>query len=157
MARELMDFGGRHFIFDTKFSDRPDKFGNEARYAYINLTDEEAADLKARGFNVKQTEETEKFKAEWYTKIIVKYGDNSMLWPKVYLKADNDNDDPYLYSPNNIGRIDDLWISNVDVVCAPYEYRPGEFSLYVRFMYLTQNISADPYHDKYFRNRGDNQ
>lgn len=149
MARELMSFEGRHFVFDTKFSDRPDKFGNEARYAYINLTDEEAADLKARGFYVKQTEGSEKYPAEWYTKITVKYGDNEVLWPKVYLVSEDA--EPYLYSDKNIARVDDLWISNVDVVCAPYEYRPGEFSLYVRFMYLTQNVTADPYHDKYFR------
>lgn len=154
MARELMSFEGRHFVYKTKFNSEPDKFGNKNRYANINLTEEEAMNLKAKGFIVKQTEASERYPAEWYTKINLNYDDNEMLWPKVYLVSDDN--EPYLYSANNIHNVDDLWIGNVDVVCAPYEYRPGEFNLYVRFMYLTQNVMADPYYNKYFK-KGENE
>jgi hypothetical protein len=155
MAKELMSFEGRRFKYATNFSGDPtkDKYHESNRKGNLLITQDEAKRLESMGFNVKMTKPVEgkesEYNPEWYIKIIVKFGENETLWPKVYLLS-GDNE-PKKLGPDTIGMIDDIWVGNVDVVCAPYEYEPGKFTLYVRFMYVTQNVDDDPYYAKYFK------
>jgi hypothetical protein len=147
------------FKFITNFAGDPerDRFGSDARQANIIIPDaEQAMALMQAGFNVKSTkpreDDDENFEPEYFIAIKVNY---DTKWPpKIYLVSGNS--DPVLLNEDTIGSIDDCSVANVNVILNPYEnQRTGRKSLYVRTMYVEQNVDEDPFAHRYSRVRDD--
>ena len=76
--------------------------------------------------------------------------------PKVYLVSGNC--EPKLLDEDSVGSIDQMRVKNVNVILNPYEYDPANngMSLYVRTMYVEQDLDDDPYAARYrARQEGD--
>lgn len=157
MASELIRIEGSRFIFSTNFEGDPakDKYRSPARKGNIVLSEEQAKDLRARGFNVKETkprpDEEDGFVPTYFVPIIVRFGEKEALHPKIYLVT-GENNQPVRLTDKTIGLLDDIWVENVDCMCGAHEYEPGKFTLYVRVMYVTQKTEEDPYASKYSTN-----
>ena len=153
--KELMSIENTKFIFRTNFSGDPerDTFGSEARKANIIIPDyDQAMEMRARGFNVKETRpkpgEEEDFEPSYFVAINVNYDTN---WPpKIYLVSGDAV--PVLLDADTIDILDKCYVLNVDVVLNPYcNQRTGKSSLYVRTMYVTQDVEDDPFAQRYMR------
>lgn len=154
--QKLIAIENTNFIFRTNFSGDPerDTFGSDARRANIIIPDiEQAQYLIDQGFNVKETkprpgDEDEDFKPTYFVAIGVNYDSN---WPpKIYLVSGDA--EQVLLDEESVGSIDMMHIRNVDVVLNPYHNeRTGRKSLYVRTMYVVQDINDDPFASKYRR------
>ena len=154
--RNLIRIDDAKFIYQTNFSGDPrrDRFGSDARKANITIPDiNQALALRDAGFNVKETkpreDEEEGFVPTFFVPINVGY--DSPWPPKIYLVS-GDNVEPRLLDEESVGDIDDCYVMNVNVILNPY-YNPktGKRSLYVRTMYVEQDISDDPYAARYRR------
>lgn len=157
--KKLISIENTRFIYRTNFSGDPerDTFGSDARRANIIIPSyQQAMDLLNAGFNVKQTKprpgEEEGFEPEYFVAIGVNYDTN---WPpKIYLVSGDAN--PVLLDETSVSTLDMIRVRNVDVVLNPYQnQRTGRSSLYVRTMYVVQDLEDDPYANKYRRNYGD--
>lgn len=153
--KQLISIEGTRFIFRTNFSGDPerDSFGSEARKASIVIPDErQALEMIDQGFNVKQTRpkpgEEEDFVPTYFVTINVNYDTD---WPpKIWLVSGNA--DPILLDSSSIDILDKCYVLNVDVVLNPYQNkRTGKSSLYVRTMYVTQDVEDDPFAARYLR------
>lgn len=157
--QKLISIENTRFIFRTNFSGDPerDTFGSDARRANIIIPDvEQAQYLIDQGFNVKETKprpgEEEDFQPTYFVAIGVNYDSN---WPpKIWLvSGDAEN---VLLDEESVGSIDMIQVRNVDVVLNPYHNeRTGRKSLYVRTMYVVQDINDDPFASKYRRSSDD--
>lgn len=153
--KELISIEDTKFIFRTNFSGDPerDTFGSEARKANIIIpTYEQAMDMRAQGFNVKETRpkpgEEEDFEPTYFVAINVNYDTN---WPpKIYLVSGDA--EPLLLDANTVSILDKCYVLNVNAVLNPYcNQRTGKSSLYVRTMYVEQDVEDDPYAHRYMR------
>ena len=103
-----------------------------------------------QGFNVKRTNpkpgEEEGFIPTYFVTINVNYDTD---WPpKVWLISGNA--DKILLDASTIDILDKCYVLNVDVVLNPYQNkRTGKSSLYVRTMYVTQDVEDDPFASRY--------
>ena len=152
------------FIFQSNLSGNPDgdRFGDMRRKCNIIIPDpEQAKDLIKAGFKVRQTkprqdDDPEDFQPEFFVTAILKYrtkaGVPVKYPPKVYLVSDDN--EPVLLSEDSVGLIDTMRVKNVNVVLNPYEYDPTNngLNLYIRTMYVEQDLDDDPYAARY-RNR----
>lgn len=155
MARErqLIAIENSNFIFRTNFSGDPerDTFGSDARVANIIIPDHmQARDLIDAGFNVKSTKpkpgEEEGFVPTYFVSIKVNY--DTPYPPKIYLVSGKA--DPVLLDEESVGSLDNCYVLNVDVTLNPYtNQRTGRKSLYVRTMYVTQDVEDDPFANRY--------
>ena len=142
------------FIYNTNFSGDPerDRFGSDARKAnFIIPTEEQALRMMEEGYNVRRTNpaegEEEGFAPTYFVSASLNY---DTKWPpKVYLVSDGA--DPKELDEESVGILDKCYIKNVNVVLNPY-YNPrtNKKSLYVRTMYVEQDISDDPFRGRYF-------
>lgn len=147
------------FIFTTNFSGDPsrDSFGNDSRKADIIIpTKEQADDLAEQGFNVKCTKpkpgEEEGFVPTYFITIKVNY--DSEWPPKIYLVSGEA--EPRLLAEETIDILDKIYITNVNVVLNPYfSERNNRWSLYVKTMYVEQDVDDDPFAARYRRNRNE--
>lgn len=145
------------FIFKTNFSGDPerDSYGSEERKANIIIpTEEQANELAAAGFNVKVTKPKEgaeeDFIPVYFISIKVSY--ESEWPPKIYLVVGDA--EPRLLDGESIDTLDKIYITNVKAVLNPYYSRKNDrWSLYVKTLYVEQDIEDDPYAASY-RNRG---
>ena len=153
--RKLISIENTKFIFRTNFSGDPDRdtYGNDARRANIIIPDiRQAQDLIEEGFNVKVTKprdgEEDGFIPEYFVAIGVNYDTN---WPpKIYLVSGDA--EPVLLNEESVGCLDMCQVQNVNVVLNPYtNQRTGRKSLYVRTMYVEQDIQDDPFASRYRR------
>lgn len=156
------------FIFQTNFSGDPtkDRFADSRRKANLLIPDpEQAKDLIKAGFKVRETrprqdEDSSEFMPEYFVTVLLKYrnraGQPVKYPPKVYLVS-GDNE-PVLLDEESVACIDNMRIKNVNVILNPYEYDPANngLSLYVRTMYVEQDLDDDPYAARY-RSRHDNR
>ena len=155
MNNKLVNFENTNFIWTVNFSGDPerDKYGSTKRQACVIIPDVDMAmDLMDEGFNVKPTEpkegEEEGFVPKYFIRIQANY--NSKWPPKIYLGS---ADTPYeLLNENTVGEIDSKYITNVDVILNKYD-NDGKKSLYIKSMYVTYDISEDPYAYKYRKNK----
>lgn len=153
MAKKLISVENTRFIFRTNFAGDPtmDKFGSPQRKGNVVIDKELADELAANGFNVKETVpkdgEEDGFEPEYFVSVIVNLNSN---FPPTIKWVSGDNP-PVDLDEDSIGIIDRSRISNVDVVLNPHEYTEGKFTLYVRTMYVTQDLDADPFAAKYAR------
>lgn len=149
------------FIYPTNLSGDPaqDRFADTRRKCNILIPSEaQARDLMAMGIRVRETEpsqndDPDEFVPEYFVTAILKYRDRTgrllKYPPKVYLVSGDAR--PVLLDECEVGTLDGMRISNVDVVLNVYEYDPVEHrnSLYIRTMYVEQDMDDDPYASKY--------
>lgn len=151
--KKIVSVENTKFIFRTNFSGDPDRdsFGSTARKANIIIPDEQQAlDLREEGFNIKQTKpregEEEDYIPKYFTSVSLNY--DSEWPPKVYLVTGSNM--PVLLDEESIGILDKIYVTNVDVVLNPYHnQRTGRNSLYVKTMYVEQDVEDDPFASKY--------
>lgn len=155
------------FIFATNFSGDPskDRYADSRRKANLLIPDpEQAKDLIKAGFKVRETrprpgDDPNEFMPEYFVSVLLKYrnraGQPVKYPPKVYLVSGDG--EPVLLDEDSVSCIDNMRIKNVNVILNPYEYDPvnnGQ-SLYIRTMYVEQDLDDDPYAARY-RSRRDN-
>lgn len=153
------------FIFQTNFAGDPtkDRYADSRRKANLLIPDpEQAKDLIKAGFKVRETRPREDddprdFKPDYFVSVLLKYRNKSGQMvkypPKVYLVS-GDNE-PVLLDEESVSMIDTIRVKNVNVILNPYEYDPANngVSLYIRTMYVEQDLDDDPYAARYRRNR----
>lgn len=153
--KKLITIENTKFIFMTNFSGDPerDNFGSDARKANIIIPDhEQARDMIDAGFNVKRTKpkpgEEDEYVPTYFVSINVNYDTD---WPpKIYLVTGDA--DPVLLDEETIDILDKCYVLNVNAVLNPYHnQRTGKSSLYVRTMYVEQDIEDDPFAGRYGR------
>lgn len=151
------------FIFSTNFSGNPsvDRFSDGRRKCNIIIPDpEQARDMMNRGITVRETRPREEddpndFVPEYFVTALLKYSDRSgnkvKYPPKVYLVV-GDNA-PELLNEDTIDLLDQIRAKNVNVILNAYEYDPigHKMSLYIRTMYVEQDMDDDPYAALYAR------
>ena len=153
--KKLIRIDNTRFIYQTNFSGDPerDRFGSVARKANVVIPDaEQAEELLAAGFNVKQTkprpDEEDDFVPTYFVPVVANY--DSAWPPKVYLVSGNQ--EPRLLDAETVGLIDRCYVLNVNVMLNPYtNSRTGKSSLYIRTMYVEQDVEEDPYASRYMR------
>lgn len=153
--RKLISIENTKFIFRTNFSGDPDRdtYGSDARRANIIIPDPEMAmALREEGFNIKETKPRpgfeDEFVPEYFVGISVNYDTN---WPpKIYLVSGDA--EPVLLDEESVGSLDMCYVRNVNVVLNPYHNeKTRRSSLYVRTMYVEQDIDDDPFASRYRR------
>lgn len=154
--RKLICIENTRFIFKTNFAGDPsrDRFGSNARKGNIIIPSiDQARELIAAGFNVKETKprpgEEENFTPEYFVSVTANYDTN---WPpRIYLVSGNA--EPRLLDESTLNMIDMCRVKNVNVVLNPYHnQRLRTSSLYVRTMYVEQDLESDPFASRYYRN-----
>lgn len=153
--KELIRIENTRFIYRTNFSGDPerDTFGSDARKANIIIPDyEQAMNLRAAGFNVKETkpheDEEQDFEPTYFVAINVNY---DTKWPpRIYLVSGDA--EPVKLDEDSIDILDTCYVLNVNAILNPYENsRTGRKSLYVRTMYVEQDVEDDPFASRYRR------
>lgn len=151
------------FIFPTNFSGNPanDRFADTRRKCNIIIPDpEQARDLIKQGIKVRETtprgdEDPRDFIPEYFVTAVLKFEDrmgNPVKYPpKIYLVVDDNP--PVLLNEDTIDRLDQIRVKNVNVILNAYEYDPVNHSksLYIRTMYVEQDMDDDPYAARYSR------
>lgn len=151
------------FIFTTNFSGDPkrDRFNDPRRKANIIIPSvAQAQDLAQAGFKVRETRPPEDAGEDWvpeyYVLAQVKYrkndGEAVKYPPNVYLVTPGN--EPVLLNEETIGCLDQIRVKNVNVILNPHEYNGANgsgISLYVRTMYVEQDMDDDPYAERYRR------
>lgn len=153
--KKIISIEDTRFIFKTNFSGDPerDSYGNDARKANIIIPDEEQAlELRDAGFNVKQTKpregDEENYIPRYFVSITANY--DSEWPPKIYLVSGNAA--PVALDESSVGIIDKVYVTNVNVVLNVYQNkRTGKSSLYIKTMYVEQDIDSDPFASRYAR------
>lgn len=154
--KRLIRIDDTKFIYITNFSGDPDRdrFGNAARRANLIIPDhDQAREMIDAGFNVKRTEprpdEEEGFVPTYFVAVNINYDTD---WPpKIYLVSGDA--EPRLLDEESVGILDKFRAINVNAVLNPYyNQRTGRSSLYVRTMYVEQDLEDDPYAHRYARN-----
>lgn len=165
MMNKTIAIDNTRFIFQTNFAgdSTKDRFGDSRRKCNIIIPDpEQVRDLMKAGFTVRETrprpdDDPAEFQPEYFVPAIVKYRNRNGMPvkypPKVYLV--DDEGQPALLNEDTIALLDDVRVSNVNVILNPYEYDPANhgMSLYIRTMYVEQNMDDDPYAALYRRLR----
>lgn len=151
--RELIHIEDTKFIYSTNFSGDPkrDRFGSSERKGNLIIPDpEQARELIDAGFNVKRTEprpgEEDGFVPTYYVTVKANYDTN---WPpKIYFVSGKS--EPRLLDEDSLLTIDTCRVRNVNAVLNPY-HNPNTHrgSLYVRTMYVEQDIESDPFASRY--------
>lgn len=153
---KIITIENTRFIFTTNFSGDPsrDTYGDDSRKANIIIpTKEQADDLAAQGFNVKCTSpkpgEEEGFVPIYFVAVRINYNSE---WPtKIYLVSGDA--DPCLLDESTVNILDKVYVINVNAVLNPYySERNNTWSLYVRTMYVEQDVDDDPFAAMYRRN-----
>lgn len=147
------------FIFKTNFAGDPkeDRFGSNKRRGNIIIPDRELAqELFNRGFKVKATKprpgEEEDFEPDYYISVMLNY--DSPWPPEVYLVSGNGA--PVLLDADSVRQVDKCYVLRVRVALNPYENpNTGIKSMYIRTMYVEQDVADDPFAHIYAGNRGE--
>lgn len=156
-GKKLISIENTRFIFKTNFSGDParDTYGSTTRCGNLIIPDEEQArELAEEGFNVRQTKpkpgQEEEFEPTYFIKVTVNY--DSEWPPKIYLVSGDS--DPQLLDEESIDTLDKVYVINVNAMLNPYmNQRTGKSSLYVRTMYVEQDVEDDPFAARYARKR----
>lgn len=151
------------FIFATNFSGNPanDRFADGRRKCNILIPDpEQARDMMKQGIKVRETQprpddDPNEFVPDYFVTAVLKFEDrmgNPVKYPpKVYLVVDDNP--PVLLNEDTIDMLDQIRAKNVNVILNAYEYDPVNHfkSLYIRTMYVEQDMDDDPYAARYAR------
>lgn len=163
MARnsKIITIENTRFIFVTNFSgdQERDTYGDDSRKANIIIpTKEQADDLAEQGFNVKCTSpkpgEEEGFIPAYFIAVRVNY--DSEWPPKIYLVSGNA--EPRLLDESTISTLDKIYVTNVNAVLNPYySERNKTWSLYVKTMYVEQDVDDDPFAARYRKSNNEDE
>ena len=151
------------FIFATNFSGNPanHRFADGRRKCNILIPDpEQARDMMKQGIKVRETsprpdDDPDEFVPDYFVTAVLKFEDrmgNPVKYPpKVYLVVDDNP--PVLLNEDTIDMLDQIRAKNVNVILNAYEYDPVNHfkSLYIRTMYVEQDMDDDPYAARYAR------
>lgn len=155
MEREnkLVTIENTRFIWETNFSGDPrrDKFGSDKRCVNIIIPEELANELTEEGFNVRNTvpKDDDDLDKTYYVRATVNY--ESKFPPRVYLVS-GDNQ-PELLNEETVGLIDTMYVLNVNAILSKYyNAKVDKWSLYVRTLYIEQELDSDPFASRYRRN-----
>lgn len=156
MAKELVMLDNTRFIFKTNLSGDPDRdesYHSSDRICNIVIpTQEQADELASRGFNVRQTKPKEGEEAGFVPTYFVKAKANydSQYPPKIYLVSGDE--EPELLNEDSVGNVDYVYVLRVNAVLSPY-YSEGNhtWSLYIKTMYVEQDVENDPFAARYRR------
>ena len=158
----MISIENTRFIFATNFAGDPRKdvrFGDNRRKCNIIIPDpQQAADMLAMGLNVRQTrpredDDPETFQPEYFVQAVLSYSNRAGIPvkypPRVYLVREKG--EPQLLDEDSVDMLDDIRIKNVCVSLNPYEYDPVNHkqSLYIRTMYVEQDLDDDPFAARY--------
>jgi len=163
MSKNTIAIENTHFIFQTNFSGDPsrERFGDARRKANLIIPDpQQAKDLMIAGYKVRETkprpdDDPDTFQPEYFIPVFCKYrnklGEPVKYPPKVYLVVGNN--EPVLLDEDSVGMIDQIRVKNVNIILNQYEYDPVNhaMNLYVRTMYVEQDLDDDPYAARYRR------
>ena len=163
---KIIAIDNTNFIFETNFSGDParDKYGDRRRKANILIADpEQARDLMEAGFKVKETKpgrncpDPENFVPQYHIVGLLKYRkDNGepVKWPpKVVLLTGKDLKETEL-DEETAGTLDHIRVKNVNVILNPrIDPENDKKTLYIRTMYVEQDMDDDPYAEMYRRRR----
>lgn len=146
------------FIFKTNFAGDPaeDRFGSNKRRGNVIIPDLDMAQaLFDAGFKVKCTKprpgEEEDFEPTYYISVQLNY--DSPWPPEVYLVSPGAA--PVLLDADSVGVVDKCYVLRVRVALNPYENpKTGIKSMYIRTMYVEQDVGNDPFAHMY-ANRDD--
>ncbi len=148
---KLISIENTRFIFETNFSGDPrrDKFGSDKRYCNIVIPEQLAEELIDEGFNVRSTDPKDgEYEKTYFVKATVNY--DSKFPPRIYLVS-GDNP-PALLDSESVCNIDTMYIRNVNVILSKYyNAKTDKWSLYVRTMYIEQELDSDPFAARYRR------
>ena len=148
------------FIFQTNFAGDPtvDRFGSNKRRGNIIIPDPEMAqELFNRGFKVKATkpkpdEDEATYVPTYYISAMLNY--DSPWPPEVYLVSNGSQ--PVALDENSVGVVDKCYVLRVRVALNPYENpKTGIKSMYIRTMYVEQDVADDPFAHMYNGNGGE--
>ena len=160
IERKVIALENTNFIYKTNFSGDPardERFGSDVRKGNIIIPDPLLArELAEEGFNVKQTRpapgDEDDFVPTYFVPVKVNY--DTQWPPKIYIVSGNS--DPVLLDEESITMIDTCYVRNVNAVLSPYRNkRTGTMSLYVKTMYVEQDIDDDPFASRYSRRNSD--
>lgn len=154
----LVSIENANFIFMTNFAGDPSRSGkypSTQRQANLVIPDVNLArDLIDEGFNIKLTKpregEEEGFVPTYFTAIKVNY--QVKYPPKIYLVAGDA--EPRLLNEDTVDILDKIRVKNVDVMLNK-RFTDNGNTLYVRTMYVEQDIDDDPWASKYFNRMHD--
>lgn len=153
------------FIYGTNFSGDParDTYGDDRRKCNIIIPSaDQAKEMTKAGYKVKSTKprkddpNPEDFVPEYYVVAQLKYRKKDKtpvkFPPSVYL-VPGPGEEPVALNEDTVGCLDQIRVKNVNAILNPYEYDPDNHgvTLYVRTMYVEQDISDDPYAARYAR------
>jgi len=146
------------FILQTNLAGDPavDRFGSNKRRVNIIIPDPEMAqELFNRGFKVKATKpkpgEEEDFVPTYYISVMLNY--DSPWPPEVYLVSGNAT--PVALNEESVGVVDKCYVLRVRVALNPYENpKTGIKSMYIRTMYVEQDVADDPFAHMYVHGDG---
>lgn len=159
MARNLISIENTSFIFKTNFAGDPerDNYGSTTRYCNIVIpTQAQADELAEMGLNVRCTKPKpgfeEEFTPTYFIKGILRYhneeDEDDSKDPKVYQVIGDAA--PILLNEDTVQRLDDAYITNVNVLLNPYfSKRNNRWSCYIQTLYAEQDMSGDPFASKY--------
>ena len=153
--KKIISVEDTKFIFKTNFSGDPerDAYGSDARKGNLIIpTEEQAMELRNAGFNVKQTKpregDEENYIPRYYVSVKANY--DSEWPPKIYLVSGKAN--PVLLDETSVGIIDKVYVTNVNAVLNVYtNTKTHQCSLYIKTMYVEQDIESDPFAARYTR------
>lgn len=148
---KIVSIENTRFIFETNFSGDPrrDKYGSDKRYANIIIPEGLASELSDEGFNVRNTNpKDDEYEKTYFVKATVNY--DSKYPPRIYLVSGDNR--PELLDAESVGVIDTMYIKNVNVILSKYyNIKTDKWSLYVRTMYVEQELDSDPFAARYRR------
>lgn len=148
--KKLIRIDNTNFKYMTNFSGNPerDNFGSTTRKCNLLLDYDQAMDLIDQGFNVKETKNKhniEDFEPEYFVPVVINF--DTDYPPKICVVSGRA---VRRMDVETVGEIDGIRVANVNAILNPYyNARTGRRSLYVRTMYVEQDLSDDPYAPQY--------
>ena len=155
-----------YMIENTRFAYRTNLAGDTSRSTYADdrrmatfiIPDELVEEMAANGVKIKQTRpgknhpNPEEFEPENFVQAQAKFrnrmGEFVKYLPKIYLVCGDA--EPRLLDEEDVGIIDTIPVKNVKVVLNEYHRTPAEPpSLYIRTMYVEQDMSSSYYDADY--------
>lgn len=148
------------FAYRTNLAGDPSrsKYADDRRMATFIVPDNLVEEMAANGVRIKQTRpgrnnpHPEEFEPENFVQAQAKFrnqkGEEVRFPPKIYLVCGNN--EPRLLDEEDLELIDRIPVKNVNVVLNEYHRTPNDPpSLYIRVMYVEQDMNADIYNYDY--------
>ena len=154
MPNNTYSIENTRFAYRTNLAGDPtrSKYADDRRMATFIVPDELVDQMAANGVKIKQTRpgknhpNPEEFESENFVQAQAKFknraGEEVRFPPKIYLVCGDNK--PQLLEEEDLELIDRIPVKNVNVVLNEYRRTPDDNpSLYIRVMYVEQDMDAD--------------